>query len=251
MIDGKIKPELGNIDDTSVKQDQIDFTISTNSSSSGYSRRKIHEINGYLDVVHSNQDTLLDMHNNEAFEESRDFIGQLRIKAYKLKSKKYYDKHFQGEQRKPLIPLFVAPPQLKKDTTINSNRFYTQLSCTFQDSQSNNFYSCESSNFTSLQFDQCQINVTYTYTVVNQRNQTTSLNRLIDGSFNDIIDETLVLETGSEISYEVNNTIDICNNIQITQRVVGIATFFDSTMNGNENNGSTQFARASITYQTP
>ena len=168
-------------------------------------------------------------------------VKQLHIKAQNLKDKLLIQN--QHNSRKPLVPLFVTPP-LPKVQAIR-----TKVSCSHHPFPDSDIYYCDSANFTSLQFDQCDIKIKYTYTVINEQNQTAILKRLIDGSFSDIVDQSLLLLGNSEVSYEKNDTIDICRDAEITQRVVGIGSLMDDA--NNEEVESTTFARNSITYLTP
>lgn len=72
---------------------------------------------------------------------------------------------------------------------------------------------------------------------------------MIDGSFNDIIVQSLQLQSSSKISFQRSNNIDICAQTDITQRVVGIATL---VVGGNDaGEESIPLAQSEIFYQTP
>ena len=188
-------------------------------------------------------------------------MKNLHMKAYKLKEKINALKRNSGsidgiaipsDGRKPLIPLFVTPPMLatvlQSDVKL-SDTFTTSVSCTHQATTTNDVYECNSTNFTSLTFDQCDVDVNYTYTIYNQKNQTVSVNKFIDGAFVDIIDQSQIVANGTEVSYERTEVIDICNNAEVTKAVVAISSFVDDA--SNQLGEDLPFTRSSITYETP
>lgn len=190
--------------------------------------------------VQSNTD--IDLKNER---QTMSLMDKLYNKAQKLQDKMLSKEAFPDEFsiRKPLIPLFVSPPLPK----IEAMR--TLISCSYQASPESDIFFCNSTNFTSLQFKQCEIDVNYTYTVFNQLNQTTILKRLIDGSFNDVIDQSLLVSGESEVSFDRSAKIDICRNAEIIQQVVGIASLVNETNNVEFDN--LPLARDEITYRTP
>ena len=151
--------------------------------------------------------------------------------------------------RKPLVPLFVSRPALKVEALC------TWVSCSYQvaastDNNTNIIYDCESANFTSIQFGKCNANAPYTYTVFNQITQAITLVKLIDGSFSDIIDQSIILPGKSEVSYEKVATIDICKDAKITQQVVGIGSLVNDKSSNEEDESTIPFACKAITYLT-
>ena len=182
------------------------------------------------------------------------------MKAFKLKEKMNALKKNNGSKdgivvaidgRKPLIPLFVTPPML---ATVQSNvelsdTFTTSVSCTHQATTTNDVYECNSNNFTSLTFDQCNVDVNYTYTIYNQKNQTISVNKLIDEAFVDIIDQSQIIANGTEVSYQRAEVVDICNNAVVTKLVVAISSFVDDA--SNQQGEDLPFTKSSISYETP
>ena len=103
----------------------------------------------------------------------------------------------------------------------------------------------------SLQFDKCNVDVSYTYTVFNQITQAITLVKLIDGSFSDRIDQSIILPGESEVSYEKVATIDICKDAKITQQVVGIGSLVNDDSSNEEDESTIPFAHEdAITYLT-
>ena len=192
--------------------------------------------------------------------QSQHFMKNLQMKAYKLKEKLNALKKNNGsidgisipiDGRRPLIPLFVTPPML---ATVQSNvklsdTFTISVSCAHQAATTNDVYECNSTNFTSLTFDQCDVDVNYTYTIYNQKNQTVSVNKFIDETFVDIIDQSQIIANGTEVSYQRTEVIDICNNAEVTKLVVAISSFVDDT--SNQLGEDLSFTRSSISYKTP
>ena len=195
------------------------------------------------------------------FAQGQHFMKNLHMKAYKLSEKINALKKNKGsidgiaissDGRKPLIPLFVTPPMLHatgQSYVKLSDTFTTSVSCTYQATITNDVYECNSTNFKSLTFDQCNVDVNYTYTIYNQKNQTVSVNKFIDEAFVDIIDQSQIVANGTEVSYERTEVIDICNNAEVTKLVVAISSFVDDAPNqlGEE----LPFTRSSISYETP
>ena len=95
------------------------------------------------------------------------------------------------------------------------------------------------------------IDVNYNYTIFNQHNQTAQLKQLIDGSFNDVIDQSLLLQAVSDVSFQRTNKIDICRESKITQQVVGIATLVGGDASNGKEGAAIPFARDAITYDAP
>ena len=180
-------------------------------------------------------------------------MKNLHMEAQKLKAK--FDSIngivIPSDGRKPLIPLFVTPPML---ATVQSNvklldTFTALVSCAYQATATNDVYECNSTNFKFLTFDKCNVNVNYTYTIYNQKNQTVSVNTLIDEAFVDIIDQSQIVANGTEVSYQRTEVIDICNNAEVTKLVVAISSFVDDA--SNQLGEDLPFTRSSISYETP
>lgn len=123
--------------------------------------------------------------------------------------------------------------------------FFIELTCALFNDEDGIEYSCESTNFTQLQYDQCDMQLNYTYTVTNQFNESILLQRLIDESFQDVIQQSQIINAGSNISITEVGSIDICKGQEHTKQVVAIASLADGS------GQSLPFARDTITFETP
>ena len=135
----------------------------------------------------------------------------------------------------PRISPIISEPQI--------GQLFIEMSCAFFTGENNTEYSCESTNFTQLQSNQCDIELNYTYNITNTANETVLLNRIIDESFQDLIDQSLIIDAGSKLYKRIEPT-DICEEQIYTKQVVAIATSIDS-------DEELPFARDNIRFQTP
>ncbi len=210
-------------------------------------------------IINSKRDLAwVDTEGTATTKTSDNLMSQLLMKAQKLKDQKELKakqmiqaNHSSSSSdqihiRTPLIPLFVSPPLPKVEP------IRTQVSCSYQSSDSDTPFDCDSTDFTSLILNQCVIKVKYTYTIFNQISQTVTLKKLIDGSFTDIIDQSMLVPEESEVSLDRVVDVDICRYAKITHRVVGIGSSVDDdSTNNSEDNESDFFARDVIAYLTP
>ena len=151
--------------------------------------------------------------------------------------KNYTDKyvsHFSGIY--PMMTPIMSAPQIED--------IFIEMSCAFFTGENNTEYNCESTNFTELQLNQCDIELNYTYIITNKANKTVLLNRLIDDSFQDLVDQSQVIDADSKLNITTTESIDICEAQTYTKTVVAIPTFIDS---GED----LPFARDTITFATP
>lgn len=106
------------------------------------------------------------------------------------------------------------------------------VQCTFRNSDGVRL-ACESSNFTELEINTCEIDVSYTYSVMNKSEKDAKLNYLFDETLREI-----VVDTGSDIILENNvvkklrttGVIDVCQgDDEITKKVLAIASPIDDS----------------------
>ena len=91
---------------------------------------------------------------------------------------------------------------------------------------------CESQNFTDLELDTCDVNVDYTYSIINSSNQTATLDYILDESLSEIAinsdGSSSLLENNTVNTFQVTGVIDICQgDDSITKKVLAIASPVD------------------------
>ncbi len=123
----------------------------------------------------------------------------------------------------------------------------TKISCSYRNPENNDEIDCESTNFTALIFNQCNVEVNYKYTVFNNSSQTVNVISLVDESFQNNIDESFILPSRTEFLTEVKDDIDICTYSKITKQVALIGQSIG-------NNGTLEkfpLAPDTITFRSP
>ncbi len=96
------------------------------------------------------------------------------------------------------------------------------ISCVYTDDDTVD-YSCQSTNFTDLEYTQCNLRVLYIYTITNHRDITVQLEQLIDENFSNIIYESMLIEGQTSITIRQIETLDICTTRIRDRRVAAIA----------------------------
>ncbi len=108
--------------------------------------------------------------------------------------------------------------------------------------------SCDSKEFSEIQFSECSINLNYKFSVINRSDQMVILKSLLDESFDDIIDQTHVLDSNSVTDIHRMSVFNICQGSigsEITKKAVAIASSLDS------NEGKIPNARAYTKIHKP
>ena len=108
-------------------------------------------------------------------------------------------------------------------------------------------YSCESVEFSELEFDTCQVDVNYTYSIRNRSDKNAKLDSFLDEDLVEVFDDGQVRTLGKKSVTEIqtNGTIDICEgNSKETKKILAIA----SPLSGG---ASLPFAQDSIIVQFP
>ncbi len=134
-------------------------------------------------------------------------------------------------------------------SSMSSGTVYTQIRCSYHDELSGETFDCESSNFTSRIFDKCNIDVKYTYSVINKNSTSVRLLHLIDESFVNIINQSQVIEPNTEVSFIVGNEINICGDLYITKQVVAILELDHDDENSTDD--SHIMAHNSLLFKSP
>ncbi len=105
------------------------------------------------------------------------------------------------------------------------------LTCSYKsindDGEESTEYSCESLEFSQLRFEQCEIDVQYTYKIRNRSNNDARLDAILDESLIDVFDHGQVrtLEKSAVTDFQTMGVIDICQgDIEINKKFVAIAT---------------------------
>ena len=106
------------------------------------------------------------------------------------------------------------------------------MECVYTDINGTQF-TCESQNFTDLELDECDVNVNYTYSIINSSNQTATLDYILDESLSEIVfnsdGSSSLLENNVVNTFQVTDVIDICQgDDEITKKVLAIASPLDS-----------------------
>ena len=109
---------------------------------------------------------------------------------------------------------------------------------------------CESTNFTSLIFDRCNIGVNYTYSITNKNNESVRVLHLIDESFDNIVDQSQIIEPNTEVSFLVGDEINICEDLYITKQVVAIGEISNDDVN-NFDDDILSLAHGSLIFKSP
>jgi hypothetical protein len=151
----------------------------------------------------------------------------------------------------PEIPTPTSSPSdfesgLQPRPQRQDDKFYMEIDCIHTDKNSTE-YSCQSTNFTELELDECQVNVTFTYTIVNKRNKKIRLNKLINESFEDILKpkQNPIIRGKNKVSIVVHDSIDVCENTKVERQAVAMSAY------AGENGKSLPILRESINFQTP
>ena len=93
--------------------------------------------------------------------------------------------------------------------------------CSYRHPENNFTIDCESTNFTSLVFNQCNVEVGFDYTVVNNSTKKINVLSLVDESFQNNIDESFTLpQMMRKDFFDVKEDIDICSDTTITKKLV-------------------------------
>jgi hypothetical protein len=72
-------------------------------------------------------------------------------------------------------------------------------------------YSCDSTEFYNLQFDQCNIDVIYSYEVINDSSEDIEIISLFDGSLVNVFDDNIIVGAGvTSLLTNVTGVIDTC-----------------------------------------
>ena len=103
--------------------------------------------------------------------------------------------------------------------------FSMTISCVHEANEgdgNNVIHPCESTNFTNLVYNQCDINLTFIYDFQNRAESSVRLRRLIDDKFNDVIDQSQLIEGNSEVSIQRSETFNICSSRYGHKSVVAI-----------------------------
>lgn len=110
----------------------------------------------------------------------------------------------------------------------DNDTFSMSISCVHEANEGdgiNMLYPCESTNFTNLEYNQCEITLVFTYAFENKAESSIRLQRLVDDNFNDVIDQSQLIEGNSEVSIQRSETYDICSSRFGRKRVVAITEF--------------------------
>ena len=132
----------------------------------------------------------------------------------------------------PTEQLTTAPSEdIKIVQAYGADNLDVEIACSYATLDSNGTaidLSCETSNFTELALTECLINVTYTYSLISSAPKRIRVKRLIDESFEDLIDSVQILPPRQTRNIVVVDTIDLCQSSQIEKKVVAIASIVGS-----------------------
>jgi hypothetical protein len=96
-------------------------------------------------------------------------------------------------------------------------------------------YSCESVDFSKLEFDSCEIELNYVYIITNNLNEKVRLDALLDESFRDVLSQTArgIIDMDSTKEIQSKDVLDICQGnsaeSEVTKKAVAIAHPLDGT----------------------
>ena len=88
-------------------------------------------------------------------------------------------------------------------------------------------YSCESIEFSELQFDQCEIDLNYTFSIRNRSDRNAKLDSLLNEDLVEFFDDgqSRILGKKAVTDIETTGSIDICQgNSEVTKKVLAIAS---------------------------
>lgn len=136
-----------------------------------------------------------------------------------------------------IAPLPTSMQSQYEDKYMNiseSGGFYTQITCIHISNESGIVYDCDSGNFTSLKFDECNVDVEYTYFFLNKNDKPIRIMHVIDESFRSIIDQSQLIGPETEVSLKIEDEINICDNADALKGVVAIGELSNENSNETE-----------------
>ncbi len=163
--------------------------------------------------------------------------------------------------REPLIPLEAPQPQGEDEglgiPNFDEDEFAVELKFKFDQvltvqvgcsyfGDDNVAIPCTSTNFTELEVDSCILNVTYTYSLVNNGARRLRVFRLLDENFQDIIDQSVILRPNIARNIVLPGEIDLCLFTEVDKKVIAMAS-----RNVGAGIQSLPFSRDEISFTTP
>lgn len=136
---------------------------------------------------------------------------------------------FQGKHNGQLSQPNETPESKNRFSSLvgyDDDIFSVSISCAHETIDENNDlvrYSCESTDFTNLEYSDCALELLYTYTITNKAKEPIRLRTLIDENFNDIAEQSMLIDSGSITTVDQTDFFDICTTRKVEKRVVALA----------------------------